>query len=63
MSRVTFTLHDDELVKIIEFMKEYPATMVTLVRDTGSGIGYILEAIVDQGDVKIVKEITGVDSW
>ena len=63
MSKVTFTLHDDELLKIAEFMKDYPATMVTLIRDTGSGIGYILEAMVDQGDVKIVKEITGVEDW
>jgi hypothetical protein len=68
MTSVTIPLYTDEIDKLKEILQKFPeATMVTLTRDTGSGIGYTLTAAVpfSQDDLNgtFTTEITGVDSW
>jgi hypothetical protein len=68
MTSVTIPLYTDEIDKLKEILQKFPeATMVTLTRDTGSGIGYTLTAAVpfSQDDLTgtFTTEITGVDTW
>lgn len=68
MTKVSLPLFTDELDKIVELMEKFPgAVMVTITRDTGSGIGYTVEAAIpyDHDGVKgeFKTEITGVDNW
>jgi hypothetical protein len=68
MTTVTIPLFTDEIDKIKEILEKFPeATMVTLTRDTGNGIGYTLTAAVpyshDDMTGTFTTEITGVDSW
>ena len=68
MTTVTIPLFTDEIDKLREILEKFPeATMVTLTRDTGNGIGYRLTAAVpfSQDDLTgtFTTEITGVDSW
>jgi hypothetical protein len=68
MTKISMPLFTDELDKIVELMEKFPgAVMVTITRDTGSGIGYTVEAAIPyehdgvKGEFK--TEITGVDNW
>jgi hypothetical protein len=68
MSTVTIPLFTDEIQKLQEILEKFPeATMVTLTRDTGSGIGYTLTATIpyshDDLTGEFTTEITGVDNW
>jgi hypothetical protein len=68
MTTVTIPLFTDEIDKIKQILDKFPeATMVTLTRETGSGIGYTLTAAIpysqDDLDGTFTTEITGVDSW
>lgn len=68
MSTVTIPLFTDEIQKLQEILEKFPeATMVTLTRDTGSGIGYTLTAAIpyshDDVTGEFTTEITGVDNW
>ena len=68
MSTVTIPIFTDEIQKLQEILEKFPeATMVTLTRDTGSGIGYTLTAAIpyshDDVTGEFTTEITGVDNW
>ena len=68
MSTVTIPLFTDEIQKLQEILEKFPeATMVTLTRNTGSGIGYTLTAAIpyshDDVTGEFTTEITGVDNW
>jgi len=68
MTTVTIPLFTTEIDKIKGILDKFPeATMVTLTRNTGSGIGYTLTAAIpysqDDLDGTFTTEITGVADW
>lgn len=61
-------LYKDELIKIQTILDKFPdVTNFELVRDTRSGIGYILsikfDYIVNDVNTTLEVEITGVENW
>jgi len=68
MTTVTIPLFTEEIDRLKQILEKFPeATIVTLTRDTGNGIGYTLTAAIpySQDDLQgtFTTEITGVDSW